>query len=106
MQHSELDDEKLFEHYMEEEGKYKFTFMVPYPFLKISPHRKKPWEMLYRELSDLVTEDDAKFIKVTDDTRAEEESLGNDIFTDWVRSMEKKVNEKREEFQSVSVVLI
>jgi len=62
--------------------------------------------MLYRELSDLVTEDDAKFIKVTDDTRAEEESLGNDIFTDWVRSMEKKVNEKREEFQSVSVVLI
>jgi len=108
MQHSELDDEKLFEHYMEEEGKYKFTFMVPYPFLKNSPHRKKPWEMLYRELSEIVTEDDAKikFIKVTDDTHAEEESLSNDIFTDWMRSMEKKVNEKREEFQSVSVVLI
>jgi len=107
MQHSELDDEKLFEHYMEEEGKYKFTFMVPYPFLKNSPQRKKPWEMLYRELNENVTEDDAKikFIKLTDDTHVEEESLGNDIFTDWMRSMEKKVNEKREEFQSVSVVL-
>jgi len=108
MQHSELDDEKLFEHYMEEEGKYKFTFMVPYPFLKNSPQRKKPWEMLNRdrELSDNVTEE-VKFIKVTDEAHAEEDSsLSNDVFTDWMRSMEEKVNEKREEFQSVSVVLM
>jgi len=111
MQHAEYEDEKLFEHYMEEEGKYKFTFMVPFPFLKSVPLRKKPWEMLTRELGENTTEVEdgkIKFIKVTEDVKKGDEEVngGDVVFMDWMRSMEEKVNEKREEFQAVAVVMM
>jgi len=109
MQHSEFEDEKLFEHYMEEEGKYKFTYMVPFPFLKSVPQRKKPWEMLNRELGDSAEEVEdgkIKFIKVTEEVKKEEESSGDVDFMVWMKHMEDRVNEKREDFQTVAVVML
>jgi hypothetical protein len=51
IQHFYLNDEQHFEHYAELENQFKYTYMVPFPFLESAPTRKKTWEKVSENLA-------------------------------------------------------
>jgi len=97
IQNFERDDEELFEHYLEVEDKYTFTYMVPFPFLQKVPQRNRPWEICHRDVS---VDDgiDDKIDKFNEDYISS--------YDEWVRDMEVKVNGKREEELHTSVTIL
>jgi len=101
VQHFYLDDEKHFDHYSEIQNQFKYTYMVPFPFLESVPARKKPWQKVSVDLHE--SHEEKSSLKHSHNPTEDFLMMGFDTnqssYEEFINQMESKVNEKRNELK-------